>query len=287
MPTTEGIKDRFDGVERRRFPALVALGAGLGVVVVVIVAFVADAGLAWPLLILFALCLAVAVVYRLIAGSSRDDADHTDSFPKQPATRSRPLGDTPEAHDELSPHDIPLYSPARRAAEQQAAGPRVRLAGTGRAAQLASAGRPPATTGSPNRTRRTARRSDAARRSARPAGTRLTRRRADDGRPLAPQPVPRGYRRRCEPRGATPRQSRNTSSPDLRSATAGVTTCRSGRLARLKRFGKRSHRGRGAMKFGGVGSARPRLQSFIPSIYRRGSERSTTCATSSCFSTTP
>jgi hypothetical protein len=119
--------DRFDGVERRRFPTLLAVGAGLGAVVV-IVAFVADAGLAWPLLILFALCLAVALVYRLIAGSSRDDADHTDSLPKQPATRSRPLGDTPEAHDELSPHDIPLYSPARRAAEQQAGG----LAGTTR-----------------------------------------------------------------------------------------------------------------------------------------------------------
>jgi hypothetical protein len=113
--------DRFEGVERRRFPALLAVGAGLGTVVV-IVAFVADAALAWPLLILFALCLAVAVVYRRIAESNRDDADHTDSFPKQPATRSRPLGDTPEAHDEISPHDIPLYSPARRAAEHQAGG---------------------------------------------------------------------------------------------------------------------------------------------------------------------
>ena len=119
--------DRSDGVERWRFPALLAVGTGLGAVVVV-VAFVADAGLAWPLLILLALCLAVAVVYRLVAGSSRDDADHADSFPKQPATRSRPLGDTPEAHDELSPHDVPLYSPARRAAVEQAGG----VAGTTR-----------------------------------------------------------------------------------------------------------------------------------------------------------
>jgi hypothetical protein len=118
---------RFEGVERRRFPALLALGAGLGAVVV-IVAFIADAGLAWPLLILFALCVALAVIYRLIAGSNRDDADHTDSVPKQPATLARPLGDTPEAHDELSPHDIPLGSPARGAAEQQAGG----LAGTTR-----------------------------------------------------------------------------------------------------------------------------------------------------------
>jgi hypothetical protein len=134
--------DQFDGVERRRFPALLAVGGSLGAVVV-IVAFLADAGLAWPLLILFALCLAVAVVYRLIAGSNRDDADHTDTFPNQPATRSRPLGDTPEAHDELSPHDIPLYNPARRAAEQQAGG----LAGTTRGHRQGAAaghGRPAA-----------------------------------------------------------------------------------------------------------------------------------------------
>jgi len=112
---------RLDGVERRRFPALLALAGGLGAVIV-IAAFVADAGLAWPLLILFVLCLAAAVGSRLIAGSNRDDADHTDSSPKQPATRSRPLGDTPEAHDEISPHDIPLYSPARRAAKEHAGG---------------------------------------------------------------------------------------------------------------------------------------------------------------------
>jgi hypothetical protein len=113
--------DRFEGVERRRFPALLAVGAALGLVVVV-VAFVSDAGLAWPLLILFVLCLAAAVAYRFLAGTNRDEADHTDSVPKQTATRGRPLGDTPEAHDELSPHDLPLGSPGRRAAEQQAGG---------------------------------------------------------------------------------------------------------------------------------------------------------------------
>jgi hypothetical protein len=115
------LASRFDRGERRRFAALLGVGGSLAAIVV-IVAFVADAGLAWPLLILFALCLAAAVVYRLIAGSNRDDADHSDSLPKQPATRWRPLGDTLEAHDEISPHDIPLYSPARRAAEQQASG---------------------------------------------------------------------------------------------------------------------------------------------------------------------
>lgn len=120
VPTSAG-PGRLDGIERRRFPALLVVGGGL-CAVIVIVAFVADAGLAWLLLILFVLGLAAAVVYRLIAGSNRDDAGHTDSSPERAATRSRPLGDTPEAHDEISPHDIPLYSPARRAAKQHAGG---------------------------------------------------------------------------------------------------------------------------------------------------------------------
>jgi hypothetical protein len=32
----------------------------------------------------------------------------------------RPLGDTPEAHDEINPRDIPKDNPARREAERQA-----------------------------------------------------------------------------------------------------------------------------------------------------------------------
>jgi hypothetical protein len=31
-----------------------------------------------------------------------------------------PLGDTPEAHDEISPHDIPKDNPGRREAERMA-----------------------------------------------------------------------------------------------------------------------------------------------------------------------
>lgn len=34
----------------------------------------------------------------------------------------RPLGDTPEAHDDISPHDIPLDHPGREAAEKMADG---------------------------------------------------------------------------------------------------------------------------------------------------------------------
>jgi hypothetical protein len=33
-----------------------------------------------------------------------------------------PLGDTPEAHDELSPHDLPQGHPGRREAEEQSGG---------------------------------------------------------------------------------------------------------------------------------------------------------------------
>ena len=33
-----------------------------------------------------------------------------------------PLGDTPEAHDEISPHDLPLDHPGRDEAERRAGG---------------------------------------------------------------------------------------------------------------------------------------------------------------------
>ena len=34
----------------------------------------------------------------------------------------RPAGDTPEAHDEVNPHDIPLDNPGRHAAEERVGG---------------------------------------------------------------------------------------------------------------------------------------------------------------------
>ena len=34
----------------------------------------------------------------------------------------RPLGDTPEAHDEISPHDLPKDHPGRQQAERDAGG---------------------------------------------------------------------------------------------------------------------------------------------------------------------
>jgi hypothetical protein len=46
------------------------------------------------------------------------------------------LGDTAEAHDELSPHDVPIYAPNRRAVELQAA----RTGGTTRGNEYGAAG---------------------------------------------------------------------------------------------------------------------------------------------------
>ena len=50
------------------------------------------------------------------------DADKDE--PLGPATPddATDLGDTPEAHDEISPHDLPPGHPARKDAERQAAG---------------------------------------------------------------------------------------------------------------------------------------------------------------------
>jgi hypothetical protein len=57
-----------------------------------------------------------------------DDERHTpphDEHAKEPLgpvtpDEETPLGDTPEAHDEISPHDIPKDNPGRREAERMA-----------------------------------------------------------------------------------------------------------------------------------------------------------------------
>ena len=50
--------------------------------------------------------------------------DKSADEPLGPATPDdeTPLGDTPEAHDEISPHDLPKDHPGRKAAEEQAEG---------------------------------------------------------------------------------------------------------------------------------------------------------------------
>ncbi len=67
------------------------------------------------------------VVRGYECGMSDDDprpSEHHDeaSEPLGPATPDdqTELGDTPEAHDEVSPHDLPPDHPGRAAAEEQA-----------------------------------------------------------------------------------------------------------------------------------------------------------------------
>ncbi len=50
-----------------------------------------------------------------------DDAADEPLGPVTPDDET-PLGDTPEAHDEISPHDLPRDHPGRQAAEEQAQG---------------------------------------------------------------------------------------------------------------------------------------------------------------------
>lgn len=50
-------------------------------------------------------------------------ADETETIPAAHLITddSTPVGDTPEAHDEINPHDLPRDAPGRHAAEAQAA----------------------------------------------------------------------------------------------------------------------------------------------------------------------
>ncbi|HEX2104284.1 MAG TPA: hypothetical protein VHF51_11585 [Solirubrobacteraceae bacterium] len=70
-----------------------------------------------------ALWVATARAKTRAPGRRRDPAaaDSEDPFAGVGADDARPLGDTPEAHDEISPRDLPPDHPGRTAAERQAA----------------------------------------------------------------------------------------------------------------------------------------------------------------------
>jgi hypothetical protein len=55
-------------------------------------------------------------------GENTDKPEATGDQPLGPATPDdrRPLGDTPEAHDEIIPEDLPKDHPGRHEAERQA-----------------------------------------------------------------------------------------------------------------------------------------------------------------------
>jgi hypothetical protein len=75
-----------------------------------------------PVLILLAILVVAAVAFRMIAQRGGSDQDSTSNFPNQEPRDERPLGDTPEAHDEINPHDLPLDHPGRGEAEEMAGG---------------------------------------------------------------------------------------------------------------------------------------------------------------------
>ena len=102
------------------FPAALA-GGVLAAVVVIVVAWIAlGAEAAIPITILAVICLAAALVYRTVGTSRTAASDNTDTTPRLSAEGGRPLGDTPEAHDEINPHDLPPDHPGRHAAERMA-----------------------------------------------------------------------------------------------------------------------------------------------------------------------
>jgi hypothetical protein len=66
-----------------------------------------------------ALWIALARSKTVARGGARRDpsaSDSEDPFPAIGIDDARPLGDTPEAHDEITPHDLPLDHRGRRAA---------------------------------------------------------------------------------------------------------------------------------------------------------------------------
>jgi peptidoglycan/LPS O-acetylase OafA/YrhL len=83
---------------------------------------VALAALAAAVIPLTAVTLWVAVVRSKTGesgGRHQDVAagDNEDPHPGIGVDEERPLGDTPEAHDEIGPHDFPKGHPGRKAAE--------------------------------------------------------------------------------------------------------------------------------------------------------------------------
>ncbi len=123
MGYVKGMSETLEGREKARFPLLLVFGL-LMAVAVIVVAFIVDTDYGIPVLLLTLICATAAIGYRVLAGRSRtaDDDATAGGLPKQGARGERPLGDTPDAHDEINPHDLPLSNPGRQTAEKMAAG---------------------------------------------------------------------------------------------------------------------------------------------------------------------
>jgi hypothetical protein len=101
-----------------------ALGFGVvGAIAIAIAAWLAmGIGAALVVVLLAAICIGVFAVYRTAGTSSDAATDNADGTPRLRAEGNRPLGDTPQAHDEINPHDLPPDHPGRHAAEDMAEG---------------------------------------------------------------------------------------------------------------------------------------------------------------------
>src|SRR5688500_9481050 len=78
--------------------------------------------IALPIIVLALVCLGAYFAFRTIGTSRRAETDADDSVPRLSDDAARPLGDTPEAHDEINPHDLPTDHPGRQTAEAMASG---------------------------------------------------------------------------------------------------------------------------------------------------------------------
>lgn len=108
------------------------LWLSLGVILLVLAATSALTG-QWAIVasgfVLVIFVAGFAGLQALLAAQRRDqrlpESEQRDAVPASHVPEGddgRPLGDTPEAHDELSPHDVPVGHPGRIAAEKQAEG---------------------------------------------------------------------------------------------------------------------------------------------------------------------
>jgi uncharacterized membrane protein YgcG len=104
------------------FPTAVLGGLAAAVVVIAVAWIALGAEAAIPITILAVICVGVAIAYRTIGTSRSAATDNRDSVPRLNAEGDRPLGDTPQAHDEINPHDLPPDHPGRHAAEEMAEG---------------------------------------------------------------------------------------------------------------------------------------------------------------------
>ncbi|HEV2787326.1 MAG TPA: hypothetical protein VGV67_13090 [Solirubrobacteraceae bacterium] len=120
--------------------------AALFIVFAVAAGALAGAQYAVPIVILAVIVLAFIALNGVLSRRSlarhggdpqAAEADDDDGLPSAHLIPDdRPLGDTAQAHDEISPHDLPRGSPGRRAAERQAA----RRGGTTRGHEDGAAG---------------------------------------------------------------------------------------------------------------------------------------------------